>query len=228
VKPTSIPSADAYPAKDDSIMNSSTSSTRTSTRTLAVLAGVAALSLAGVTACSGSDDSGPDLTSAPDATWITRGGILAPTAPDGDGPTTDDPVPSGFAHTPQGAVLAAINGQVSLATTNDEDWPVMANTILSPGLGKDQWVQARSLLSVTGSVKDPAAFTCFKITDYDDERTQVMLTVTWPDGKKTAQPTQLAWQGNDWRLVLPDQEQAQDAVVADDQTDCTEFSATQS
>lgn len=211
--------------KEDRTMTFSITHSLRRSATMTALAGVAALGVSGLAACTGSDDSGPDLTSAPEATWITRGGISVPTAPDGDGPTTDDPTPHGYAHTPQGAVLAAINGQVSLATTTDDDWPVMANTILAPGLGKDQWVQARSLLSVTSSVKDPAAFTCFKITDYAEDRAQVMLTLTWPDGKKTAQPTQLAWQGNDWRLVLPDQEQANDAVVADNQTDCTAFAA---
>lgn len=121
--------------------------------------------------------------------------------------------------------MAAINGQVSLAVTSDTDWPTMANTILAPGKGKDQWVQARSLMSVSGGVTDPADFTCFKITDYADDRAQVVLTVTWPDGKSTAQPTQLAWQADDWRLVLPDQDNAPDAVVVDDSEDCTAFSA---
>lgn len=121
--------------------------------------------------------------------------------------------------------MAAINGQVSLAVTGDADWPQMANTILAPGKGKDQWVQARSLMSVSGAVADPAVFSCFKISDYSDERAQVMLTVTWPDGKKTAQPTQLVWQADDWRLVLPDQDNAPDAVVVDGDEDCTAFSA---
>lgn len=196
-----------------------------SSRLAAVILG-AALVAGSVAACSSNDeDDSVDLTSAPEATWSPRGGIAVPSATNDDGPTTDDPVPHGWDQTPQGAVLAAINGQVSLAVTDDDSWAQMANTILAPGPGKNQWVQARSLMSVTGSVPDPAEFTCFKITDYDDERAQIMLTVTWPDGKATAQPTQLAWQGDDWRLVLPDQESAPDAVEVNEQYDCTEFSA---
>lgn len=201
--------------------------TRTRWCTAALTAALTTVvALSGCSSDDDTDDDGVDLTSAPDATWSTRGGIAVPSDTDGDGPTTDDPVPHAFKHTPQGAVLAAINGQVSLAITDDDSWPQMANTILAPGAGKDQWVQARSLMSVTGAVDDPAEFTCFSITDYDDERAQIMLTVTWPDGKATAQPTQLVWQGDDWRLVLPDQDNAPDAVeVTEDDADCTEFSA---
>lgn len=181
-----------------------------------------------LTACSSDDDDDVDLTAAPDANWSPRGGIMVPTAPDGDGPTTDDPVPHGWAHTPQGAVLAAINGQASLAVTGDEQWAAMADTILAPGKGKDQWAQARSLMTVSGHITDPAEFTCFTVTDYAEDRAQVLLTVTWPDGKSTAQPTQLVWQGDDWRLVLPDQDNAPDAeVVNDDQDNCTTFAASE-
>lgn len=176
--------------------------------------------------CSSDDDSDDsvDLNRAPQAQWSSLGGIQAPTSSE-DGPSSDEPVIHGYSQTPQGAVLSAINGQTQLATASDDEWVQVANTLLSPGKGKDQWVQARALQTISGEVDDPAQFVCFKVTDFTEDRAQVVLTVQWPDGEKTAQPSQLAWQGGDWRLVLPDQGNAPDAVVVNNLDDCTEFSA---
>lgn len=184
----------------------------------------AALVVVTATAC-GSDNTdevaGPDLTSAPEATWSPMAGIAVPRAE--QCPEKTEPVEHGYARTPQCAVIAAITGQTLLATTGDAEWPRMANTILAPGPGKDQWVQARALLSVEGRVRNPATFAGFRFTDYSDDRAQVLLAVEWPDGTLTAQPTQLAWQTGDWKLVLPTQQTAVDAAEIDNLDDFTEF-----
>lgn len=180
-----------------------------------------------VAAC-GTDDKGPagtedgpDLTAAPEATWSPMAGIEVPRAE--ECPEKTDPVEHGYAHTPQCAVIAAMTGHTLLATTGDDTWPEMANTILAPGAGKDQWVQARALMSVEGRVQDSATFVGFRFTDYSDTRAQVLLAVQWPDGTLTAQPTQLAWQTGDWKLVLPTQQTAVDATEIDNPDDFTDF-----
>lgn len=188
-----------------------------------VAAGIVALA---ATACGADDTSpdggdGPDLTTAPEATWSTMAGISVPRAD--ECPEKTDPVAHGYSHTPQCAVVAAMTGQTLLATTGDTDWPEMANTVLAPGAGKDQWVQSRALMSVEGRVKDPATFVGFQFTDYSDDRAQVLLAVQWPDGELTAQPTQLAWQTGDWKLVLPTQQTAVDATEIDTLDGFTEF-----
>ncbi|GLB65117.1 hypothetical protein OVA21_00395 [Dietzia sp. SL131] len=184
----------------------------------------AALVVVTATAC-GSDNTdevaGPDLTSAPEATWSPMAGIAVPRAE--QCPEKTEPVEHGYARTPQCAVIAAITGQTLLATTGDAEWPRMANTILAPGPGKDQWIQARALVSVEGRVRNPATFAGFRFTDYSDDRAQVLLAVEWPDGTLTAQPTQLAWQTGDWKLVLPTQQTAVDAAEIDNLDDFTEF-----
>ncbi|MEH6821875.1 hypothetical protein ACIQCV_15675 [Dietzia maris] len=184
----------------------------------------AALVVLTATACSADDTdeaAGPDLTTAPEATWSPMAGIAVPRAE--QCPEKTEPIEHGYARTPQCAVIAAITGQTLLATTGDAEWPQMANTILAPGPGKDQWVQARALVSVEGRVRNPATFAGFRFTDYSDERAQVLLAVEWPDGTLTAQPTQLAWQTGDWKLVLPTQQTAVDAAEMDNLDDFTVF-----
>ncbi|WP_256821435.1 hypothetical protein [Dietzia sp. Die43] len=196
-------------------------------RTLVAAAGL----VMALTACSADDagtdgaESDPDLTAAPEATWSQMAGIAVPRAD--ECPEETDPVEHGYAHTPQCAVIAAMTGQTLLATTGDNTWPQMASTILAPGPGKDQWAQARALMSVEGRVRNPAKFVGFQFTDYSQDRAQVLLAVEWPDGTLTAQPTQLAWQTGDWKLVLPTQQTAVDAVELDNLDDFTEFRADQ-
>ena len=159
-----------------------------------------------------SDHPTVDLEAAPEnASWSSVGGIGTP-VDSNDGPEKTSPVPHGYSHTPQGAVQAAINGQVMLATADDQTWPDVASDMTSPGPGRDQWAQGRLLISVNGNVdkKDAAEFKGFKITDYNDDKAQVLLAADYPDVGLTVYPVQLVWQADDWKLVLPDQENAPD------------------
>lgn len=153
-----------------------------------------------------------DLNAPPqDARWEPVSGIDAPVESDA-GPETTAPVPHGYAHTPQGAVQAAINGQVWLATADDQTWPQVASMMTAPGPGHDQWAQGRSLISVSGSVsqEDAAKFKGFKISDYSEEKAQVLLAADYPSVGLTVYPVQLVWQNDDWKLVLPSQDTAPD------------------
>ncbi|MGX1598954.1 hypothetical protein ACWIDS_18055 [Dietzia maris] len=160
-----------------------------------------------------------DTASAPaDLTWRNVAGLKVPTSR-ADGPARTSP-PQGYSHTPQGAALAAANGQAALATAPDSTWPEVVRTVTAPGPGRDQWAQARVLMSVSGAV-DPsvaATFTAFKITDYSPEKAIVLLATSTPPapGEQepllTAYPVQVAWTGADWKLVLPTQQDDIDAA----------------
>lgn len=189
---------------------------------LATLA-VTALLTAG-TACS-SDEQEPappvDTSAAPaDLVWHTVAGLEIP-ASRTDGPARMSP-PQGYSHTPQGAALAAANGQAALATAPDSVWPETVRTVTAPGLGRDQWAQARVLMSVSGAVEEEVAstFSGFKIADYSSEKAIVLLATTTPsvaaeEPLLTAYPVQLAWTGGDWKLVLPTQAEDIDAAEID-------------
>lgn len=168
-----------------------------------------------------------NLESAPaDVSWSSVGGIDAPVEST-DGPDTQTPVPQGYAHTPQGAVQAAILGQIWMATADDNIWPEVASTMTAPGPGRDQWAQGRSLISVSGSVaeEDAAKFKGFKVTDYSDDKAQVLLAADYPEIGLTVYPVQLKWKNDDWKLVLPDQDNSPNLHKLESLDGFTEYAA---
>lgn len=176
-----------------------------------------ALMVAAMSGCGAEEPAGPapwDVSAAPDARWESVAGIAAPMS-DNDGPAAMEPVPHGYSPSPQGAVLAAINGQIQMATSPDETWPYVSQYLLAPGEGRDQWAQARSLVTVSGEVAEPAEFVGFHIANFSDREATVVLATRWPSGEMTAYPVQLTRMSDTWRLVLPPQDETVDVEEID-------------
>lgn len=191
-----------------------------------------ATGLCAITACSSAEEEqsvetqaeeSVDLAKAPDASWEEVAGIPAP-VDSTDGPENSTPVPHGYTHTPQGAVQAAILGQVWMATADDETWPEVSSIMTAPGQGRDQWAQGRSLITVSGEVDNPPQFKGFYISDYDENTAQVVLATEYPDVGLTAYPVQLTWQ-DDWKLVLPTLDTAPDLEEIESLDGFTPFEA---
>ena len=202
---------------------------KTTTLKAAAVALLTALTLTGCSSEPASDQEVTgqpkwDVSAAPAATWAPAAGIPAPMSYS-DGPANTSPVPHGYAPSPQGAVLAAINGQIQMATANDTVWPQVSQYLLAPGEGRDQWAQARALLSVEGEVDDPAEFVGFRVVRFSDSDATVVLATEWPTGELTAYPVQLTRMSDTWRLVLPTQDQAVDMEPIEDLGGFTRFSA---
>lgn len=190
-------------------------------RRRAIAALAATMLLTAGTACSNDeqvDVPAVDVESAPaDLVWRSVAGLKVPTSRT-DGPAKTSP-PQGYSHTPQGAALAAANGQAVLATAPDATWPEVVRTVTAPGPGRDEFAQARTLMSVSGAVAAEAAatFSGFKVTKYSQDEAIVLLATTTPPRTnggvlQTAYPVQLAWTGGDWKLVLPTQADEVDAA----------------
>lgn len=163
----------------------------------------------------------PDLTSAPaDITWRQVTGVSVPTSRV-DGPTTGTGVTrSGYSDTPQGAVLAAINGQTALAVADDRTWPKVVNTVTAPGPGRDEFAVARTAVTVSGSVPAASAprFVGFEVTDYQSEPLTAAVSVAQTIGQGDqfyTYPVALQWISDDWRIVLPTAAENIDAAELD-------------
>lgn len=181
-----------------------------------VAAVVAGAALVG---CGSSDDDGDavewDTSVAPVANWNqSMRGIAVPAGD--DGPDYRDPVPHGWAPGPQGAVMAAINAQVAMATAGEQLWPEVSRLMLAPGQGRDQWAQARSLMDIEGQVEDPPRFVGFRFAEFSEDKAVVLLATQWPTGQRTAYPVQMA-RLDDWRVVMPVQGQEPDMVELSDE-----------
>ena len=175
---------------------------------------VLAIALAGtLSACSSDEDvtheteAKVDINAAPsNASWDTVHGLKLPSAD--QGPEETQPVRFGYDQSAQGAVLAAMNTQGQLAVADDQTWPEVSRINLAPGKGRDQWAQQRALISVKGNLKKEQAprFEGFKVTDFSDDGAVVVLAVDYPDIGLAAYPVQLQYRNDDWRVILPSQE----------------------
>lgn len=199
----------------------------TVSRTLRIAA--TAATVLALTACgSGNDDiptatpdATPDLRSAPaELTWREVAGVSVPTSRV-DGPFAGTSVNrSGYSQTPQGAVLAAINGQTALAVADDRAWPEVVNTVTAPGPGRDEFAAARAAVTVSGSVPADTApkFVGFEVTDYSSDPLSAGVSVAQTIGTGTdlfSYPVALQWINGDWRIVLPTSEENIDAIEID-------------
>ena len=107
--------------------------------------------------------------------------------------------------------MAAVITQAFLAGANDELWPEVAQTLVEPGQGRDQWAQARALMSVSDEpMSNPPRFRGFRVNSYTDTAAVVSVAASYPNEVLAALPVQLSRNSGDWKVVLPNQEQAPD------------------
>lgn len=79
-------------------------------------------------------------------------------------------------------------------------------------------------MTVAGTVKNPATFEGFRIADYNDEVTTIVLAIDYPSIGLTATPVQVTWQ-EDWKTVVPTQDQVIDPQRISSIDGFTKFSA---
>lgn len=169
--------------------------------------------LAGVVGC-GSDThhalstapAGADLTAVPaDVRWVDYQGVRLPVGADGPRQVSAEAA-TGFAHTPQGAALAAIVHTVRMSLAPDEHWATIAAHEIAAGAGKDAWASSRVLLSIQGRA-DPATaprVRGYTITNYNPAIAHLQIYTSFPDNSVAVNTATVVWVAEDWRLQLPD------------------------
>ncbi|RRQ26153.1 hypothetical protein DK926_19330 [Rhodococcus sp. Eu-32] len=187
------------------------------------VAAIAGCGSSGDDGVTGTDNSRPVDTAAVPAqvTWRPYQGVQVPYS-DVDGPTdnTTSAAPTGYSHTPQGAVLAAIQGQTRLALAPDSSWAQATGALVAAGAGRDSYAVARAGASITAPA-DPAttaAFTGFRVTDYRDEQADIDLATTMPGGQLTTAAVTVLWRGDDWKIALPAPDTGGDGIGSDTDT----------
>lgn len=186
-------------------------------RTGGVLAGVLACSLAALVACSSDDtdtteqqDSGPDLTAAPEnVSWTAIGtdtGVKVPKADEGPESVGTYGEASGFDQSPVGAGLAAMNGPLRVSFAPEDQWQNAVSAALAPGEARDELLTNRASVEATGEVDDEFVPTLQGWTiadDYTDEAATVDVYASYSDESLAKTTYELVWLADDWKIQLP-------------------------
>lgn len=179
---------------------------------------VVTMTLALSVGCAGNDSSqhepsrppAPDLARVPNVSWQVYQSVELPFSRE-DGPAnTYDVVPHGYAHTPQGALLAGLQAEARLSLAPDQSWPAIVNTLVAPGAGRDRFAAARAAVSITASPEPQQApsYAGYRWDSYTDGEARVQVAVR-QNGQLASKSLTLRWirgyedNPDDWKLLLP-------------------------
>jgi len=140
----------------------------------------------------------------PVASWEFVGLIQIPSAPHTSGPGTIDPngYPSCFAHTVDGAVLAAASYLGD--TTSAELVRTMAENGIVPGAGRDATLQRLSYGRAAAGSSARLSIKGVRVLSYTADRAVIDLALVADTGDMFGDVFTLAWSDGDWKIVLTD------------------------
>ncbi|WP_331723010.1 hypothetical protein [Nocardia sp. NBC_00511] len=166
----------------------------------------------GLTGCAASHHpAAAPTTAAPDpgrapaqVRWEPFQGIALPYSPV-DGPT-QTAAATGYSRSPQGAVLAAIQDSIRTSASPDSSWASFASTSLVAGPGKDNWILARTRISITAPTDPKLApvVVGYRFGSYTPDKADITVYTRFSDASLAAYRQVVEWQAGDWRLLLPD------------------------
>lgn len=145
-------------------------------------------------------------TTAPEPTvWAVFDTVALPSVP-GQGPRrVDGALATGYAHTPTGALLAAVNESYRVALADDsQDWRAAVQAMLAPGPGRDAFLALRAGQAQPPAVSgDYAQIQGYQFLSYTGSDAVLELVTRDVHGALQTGALHVAWLDGDWRLVLP-------------------------
>ena len=144
------------------------------------------------------------LGSAPNSRWELVGRMATPTDPEtfGPGVTDESGFRSCFAHSPTGALYAAVNIVALGSSTQDE--VKVAESLLVPGTGRDAAIkEAQTRKSSTGT-SETAQIRGFILRSYSPAEADVDLAIQLQNGALAHSVISLRWMEGDWKVKPSD------------------------
>jgi hypothetical protein len=139
----------------------------------------------------------------PDITWELVGGETVPVSLSAGPTKADGPVRYGFAHTPTGAVLAAVNIAIRYAFTPGTGWLQITQRQVEPSKGRDVFVSARrNLIDMTPPEGGLGQVAGYRLTDYTSDRARIEIGYVFASGLRQSYPATVEWRDGDWHLAL--------------------------
>jgi hypothetical protein len=157
-------------------------------------------SAAGKSVCGLPASSETALGAAPETKWELVGTMAAPTDPKiGPGKTDDQGIRSCFAHTPTGALYAAVNLWALGSDPSKER--AIAEQLAVKGPGRDAGMKAPQTAAPASAVK--IQISGFNVS-YTANQAVVELAFKADNGALASVRTTLLWQDGDWKGVVAD------------------------
>ena len=137
--------------------------------------------------------------------WTIYDSVALPSIP-GAGPAhVEGAIAVGYAHTPLGALLAAVNESYRYVLAPDETWRAAADAMLLPGPGKDAWLRVRAEhpYGSAGAVGEGglAQVAGFRFVSYLADEAVIQLVTRGGAGDLLVGTDHVHWTGADWQLV---------------------------
>lgn len=136
----------------------------------------------------------------PNVTWDLFDGIAEPFSST-DGPARiDGDLVSCYAHTPDGALIAAM--QISERHLLSADWQAITMRQVAPGPGRDKYLAMRAGVTLAPQTGTYPQWAGFSFVTYSPAAAVVQLAVRFPDGGLQMTTDTVVWSGGDWWVQL--------------------------
>jgi hypothetical protein len=160
-------------------------------------------------------------------TWELVSGMAVPVSQTAGPVEVDGPVRKGFAHTPEGALIAALHIFGRATLTPGDGWREVTLEQVMPGTGRDVYVDAREKVS---SVEAPPGgwgqAAGFRFQSYTPDRAVIDVARKFQNGNLQVSQTTVVWHQGDWRLQLqPDGDTGPYTASVRDLSGFVEFSS---
>ena len=144
------------------------------------------------------------LGSAPKSTWELVGRMATPTDPEtfGPGVTDESGFRSCFAHSPTGALYAAVNIVALGSSTEDE--VKLAERLLVPGTGRDAAIKEAQTRNSSTETSESAQIRGFILKSYNPTEADVDLAIQLQGGALAHSVLSLRWMDGDWKVKPAD------------------------
>lgn len=159
--------------------------------------------------------------------WELVNGIAVPVS-ETAGPTqVDGPVHHGFAHTPEGALMAALQIWTRYGFSEGDGWHEVTMRQVMPGPGREVYVEARE--KVGAITAEPAngwgQVAGFRFQSYSPQEAAIEVVQEFDDETLQLTSYTVVWDGGDWRMKLqPDGDPGPYTSVVPDLSGFVKFS----
>jgi hypothetical protein len=105
-----------------------------------------------------------------------------------------------YAHSPTGALLAAV--QIAVRYALAANWQAVIAEQVMPGTGRNVYAAQRSATNFTIQAGEFGQIAGFQFVTYTNPLAVVQIVVQLPSGEMQATTMTVQWSGSDWRLQL--------------------------